>query len=274
MSKNSYHRALLQFILLGGLLLLVMGLARLVFAHGNVDQSAEAYDTPFSLAVSGQTFTPTVNNLVAVDLNLDIPSAVNVTVSIYEGNPNGPRLGSVTRQVVEDGWSHFDFEPPIPLTPGQSYAIRGTSNNFLTDWRERKGAGPNYPFGVAWICDGIGCIERDDDADKSFRTYFEVPDADGDGVPDTGDLCPATDIPESVPTITLKPNHWALVDGDIAFDTVVKGKGDGPARSYTTADTAGCSCEQIIAELGLGEGYIRYGCSTSVMDEWVESVNP
>jgi len=98
-------------------------------------------------------------------------------------------------------------------------------------------------------------------------------DSDNDGVIDLADNCPATTIPESVPTSgELNPNHWALTDGDFEFDTVTKGK--GPNRSYSTADTAGCSCEQIIEAQGLGNGLSKYGCSIGVMDSWVELVTP
>ncbi len=43
----------------------------------------------------------------------------------------------------------------------------------------------------------------------------------------------------------------------------------GPRRSFTTADTAGCSCEQIIAAQGLGQGHVKFGCSIGVMENWV-----
>ncbi|MCH8961554.1 MAG: T9SS type A sorting domain-containing protein [Bacteroidetes bacterium] len=72
--------------------------------------------------------------------------------------------------------------------------------------------------------------------------------------------------------IKLNPNHWALVDGDSIFDTKKKGNGGGSGRSYTTTDTGGCSCEQIIDELDLGEGHRKHGCSNSAMDEWVTFV--
>ena len=74
----------------------------------------------------------------------------------------------------------------------------------------------------------------------------------------------------------LKPNHWALTaaGNGFDFDTVLKGKGKGPGRSYTIADTAGCSCEQIIEAQGLGNGLSKYGCSIGVMDSWVELVTP
>ena len=103
------------------------------------------------------------------------------------------------------------------------------------------------------------------------------PDSDGDGVLDDDDFCPDdTAIPEGVPTSgVLNPNHWALTDDDGNFDTVTKGKGKGPNRSYTIEDTAGCSCEQIIEIQGLGDGHTKHGCSISAMDDWIEFfVNP
>jgi len=100
-----------------------------------------------------------------------------------------------------------------------------------------------------------------------------VADTDDDGVNDDKDFCPGTVIPEGVPTtLQLNPNHWALFDADVEFDTVIKGKGKGPNRSYIIEDTAGCSCEQIIAAQGLGGGHAKHGCSISAMDDWVEFV--
>ena len=102
----------------------------------------------------------------------------------------------------------------------------------------------------------------------------ELDDAnDHDGVADDGDVCPGTVIPEGVPTWSLKPNRWALVDEGFVFDTVTRGRGNGPGRSYSTTDTAGCSCEQIIDELGLGKGHSKHGCSISAMDDWLGRVN-
>jgi hypothetical protein len=108
-----------------------------------------------------------------------------------------------------------------------------------------------------------------------------VADTDDDGVLDDVDNCPYTIIPEGVPTVELKPNHWALThwaltddDPVFKFDTFIKGKGKGPNRSYNIEDTAGCSCEQIIEAQGLGGGHAKHGCSISVMDDWVELVTP
>lgn len=98
------------------------------------------------------------------------------------------------------------------------------------------------------------------------------PDTDGDGVIDGDDLCPDTVIPEATaPSHSLGKNRFALVDDDLTFDTVLP-EGEGPTRSYTTTETGGCSCEQIIEELGLGEGHTRFGCTISAMDAWVAGV--
>jgi hypothetical protein len=105
-------------------------------------------------------------------------------------------------------------------------------------------------------------------------------DGDGDGVCNDravsngpsacvgADACPGTAIPEGTPTVKLGTNRWALVDGDLEFDTTAP-KGKGPGRSYSTADTYGCSCEQIIVSLDLGKGHEKFGCSISAMDGWV-----
>jgi hypothetical protein len=106
--------------------------------------------------------------------------------------------------------------------------------------------------GVGDVCDD--CISGDD--------------GDGDGLCDIVDLCPDTAIPEAVPTRSLEPNHFALVDDDGDFDTV----GGGAGRHFTVEDTAGCSCDQIIAALGLGGGPRKFGCSAGVMDEWLAAV--
>ena len=98
-------------------------------------------------------------------------------------------------------------------------------------------------------------------------------DLDEDGVLNGDDFCPGTMIPEAAPTVRLGVNRWALMGGDTDFDTTVT-NGKGPNRSYSTTDTAGCSCEQIVEAQGLGRGHIKFGCSIGVMDGWVELVTP
>ena len=98
-------------------------------------------------------------------------------------------------------------------------------------------------------------------------------DTDGDGVFDGVDVCEGTVIPESVPTHHLKPNRYALVDSDFIFDTEPPpGGGGGPGDVFTTTDTGGCSCEQIIVALGLGQGHVKFGCAVGVMRNWVNLV--
>ncbi len=91
-------------------------------------------------------------------------------------------------------------------------------------------------------------------------------DDDGDGVGNDDDLCPDTENPEAVPTQGLKPNHYALTDGDNVFDTL------GGSSTFTTEDTAGCSCDQIIDALDLGNGQRKFGCSQGTMEDWIEQI--
>ncbi len=110
-------------------------------------------------------------------------------------------------------------------------------------------------------------------SDHDGLVVYLSKDDDADGVPNDADVCPGTVIPEGVPTAGLGVNRWALVDGDGVFDTVTPPRG-GPRLSFDLGDTAGCSCEQIIAAQSLGQGHSRFGCSIGAMRDWVALVNP
>jgi hypothetical protein len=98
------------------------------------------------------------------------------------------------------------------------------------------------------------------------------PDEDDDGILNEDDACPDTGIPEDVPTVRLGTNRFALMDGDAVFDTSPP-NGRGPDAVFTLVDTAGCSCGQIVAALGLGKGHEKFGCSLGAMRTWENSVN-
>ena len=80
-------------------------------------------------------------------------------------------------------------------------------------------------------------------------------------------------IPEAVPTVRLGVNRYALTNNDTVFDAVAP-PGGGPRQTFTTEDTKGCSCEQIIEMLRLGQGHRNFGCSIGAMQEWISMVNP
>ncbi|MBT8069663.1 MAG: lamin tail domain-containing protein [Gammaproteobacteria bacterium] len=109
-------------------------------------------------------------------------------------------------------------------------------------------------------------------SDHDGLVLFLAKDSDGDGVTDEADYCPGTVIPEAVPTIVLRTNRFALTDDDRIFDTT-EPNGTGPQASFDIFDTAGCSCEQIVVEQGLGKGHLKFGCSLGEMEEWVELIN-
>ncbi|TKD13355.1 hypothetical protein E8A74_00200 [Polyangium fumosum] len=114
--------------------------------------------------------------------------------------------------------------------------------------------------------------QLDGDLD-GFGDACDCIDKDRDFICDVDDFCPFTVVPElTVPAVSLWFNRYALVDGDPVFDTGGV-KGQPAPRLYTLEDTRGCSCEQIIAALNLGQGMLDHGCSISTMEFWISQVN-
>lgn len=110
-------------------------------------------------------------------------------------------------------------------------------------------------------------------SDHDGLVIYVLKDEDADGVPNDADLCPATVLPENVPTEILGTNRFADTDGDGRFNTTPP-NGNGPGSSFTLGDTAGCSCEQIIESQGLGNGHTKFGCSIGAMRNWTSLLNP
>ncbi len=106
-------------------------------------------------------------------------------------------------------------------------------------------------------------------SDHDATVVYIMSDDDADGLPDDVDSCLGTAIPEAtVPSEGLGTNRFALTNGDLVFDTVTP-NGEPPTKTFTLADTRGCSCEQIIDRLGLGDGHRKKGCSSGAIEDWI-----
>jgi hypothetical protein len=197
----------------------------------------------------------------------NVTNVQNCDLAIINDIQNGPGDVIVLKfngTIIDSLVYHTD-----PATAACFQFIEGSSAGRATD-----------DIGLSRCPDGVDSDQNNIDftprnTSPGAANDCPVLDSDGDNVLDRDDLCPSTVIPEiSVPSIELGVNRFALVDNDFDFDTTPP-KGKGPQRSYATTDTAGCSCEQIIDQLGLGKGHTKHGCSISAMDEWVEHVkNP
>lgn len=160
-----------------------------------------------------------------------------------------------------------------------SHAILTDTNLFRATFTSATLAGatgfPSTTVNAKWlftICpDGTLSSDHGNTCDGHFLPATP-PDLDGDGVADDMDACLDTRLPEDVPTVRLGTNRFADVDGDGVFDTASP-QGQGPQKAFTLVHTAGCSCAQIIAQLGLGAGHTKFGCSISAMEEWIALMN-
>ena len=147
-----------------------------------------------------QTFTPQVNELVALDLILlnfepTLHQIPELRIAIIEGDPNNPgQVLAVTDYAQVDVPPslsgvpiHFGIES-ISLIPGQTYFIHpsiiSSEPNPLTAWA----LGAGYPGGESFGSSGVGTY-----FDFGFTTYYtnpvQVSDSDGDGIIDDIDNC-------------------------------------------------------------------------------------
>jgi hypothetical protein len=120
-----------------------------------------------------QGFRPTADELVAVDLRLFLvglfpTEGTSTSIRIHIGGPTDPVLGVASAMLHESGLTHFDFDPPLPLTPGNLYAIElhiPSETEWQLEWA-LTGDNP-YPGGPAWGCTGNPIP----DIDFNFITY-------------------------------------------------------------------------------------------------------
>jgi len=142
---------------------------------------------------------------------------------------------------------------------------------------------PSDPNKVAPGQCGCGAPDTDGDGDGIADCIDMCPadplnDADSDGLCGEVDLCLGSVIPESVPTVELKVNRYAVsgaqVSGVFVFETKAP-SGPGPRHLFTLEDTAGCTCEQILDQLvGPNSNQYRNGCSASVIETWMDHIGP
>ena len=200
----------------------------------NLSAAGGATVTPGSLISGNELYSVIVNDNAASRL------AITIYFDVFS-NGGGVPLTGTPQQLV-----HVTFRVETPAAPA------GLS------FEEALMQGQQYQDDLLTAYATTNADDQEEGA----------PDEDGDGVEDDIDECPSTSIPESTPTAGLRPNHFALLDGDAVFDTAAPGKGKGTNRSFTLGDTRGCSCEQIVEVLSLGGGHRKHGCTVDVMEAW------
>lgn len=127
------------------------------------------------VAPIGQLFIPSATALAGADLMLSVQREYqpqSVTLQLRRDGLGGELLGerTITTSVLPGAaFYHFRFDPPIAVTPGQTYALEVMSVGDNVNWMRRRGEEDCpvvYPGGG-----GIGNGERFHGEDFIFRTY-------------------------------------------------------------------------------------------------------
>ncbi|WP_100658159.1 Ig-like domain-containing protein [Alteromonas flava] len=219
-----------------------------------------------------QTNEPDVNLVVTGDFNayqftdgyVDVVghiagTAVATDNLLWQSSPVFPVLTNQVNEIAADEQYSFVFGGSAQVL---DHALTTANlSRLVTDFEYARG---NSDSPANLVNNDANALRA---SDHDGLVLFVQMDSDNDNIIDALDMCAATSVPETAPEKGIKPNHFALLDGDIWFDTAGKAK-----ESFSLVDTAGCSCEQIVEQQGLGKGHLKHGCSVGVMKNWVEMV--
>lgn len=234
----------------------------------------------------------TASDAAASDLfGFEVAVAGDTAVIGAFGNDDaGSRSGSAYIFTGSSGnWSEVEKLTASDAARGHRYgfsvavagntAIIGSSEDDEAGFR----SGSAYVIALTKDGDHDGVVDQEDNCPYTKNPGQENGDGDAlgdacdddddnDGLLDVVDLCPETDIPEqTIPRRYLGVNRWALMEDTGNFVTYHP-RGKQHSQVFTVSDTGGCSCEQIVDAQSLGEVYRDFGCSYSVMENWVNSI--
>jgi len=196
----------------------LLALASAALAQGVVDQQNDPSggsgfgcgSPPILNGSIHQSFVPSVDNLIAVELRLQAGSAfptggATVTARIRAGTSSGTVLGETTASVAgplaqnTQVLVRFDFAQ-ISLTAGSTYLVEWVTPPTTTLTWVGKG-GDLYPAGTAFSCSGN--VWPVAGTDFNFLTYYALPPPPAEEPPaeePPAEAPPAEEPPAETPT--------------------------------------------------------------------------
>jgi len=168
--------------LLGILVIIFGGTVTQSFAHGGVDQSQITFNDGFPTPdMASQSFTPTWDNLIGVDLSFMANPGGCLCIQFYKLEIIKDTLGGAVVGTSETKFIsvlagktkvvHFDFPNKVSLIPDATYFIKVISASTTDDIGLSLKDSNVYPGGSFYEDNGM----EDPNADLFFRTYFDPP---------------------------------------------------------------------------------------------------
>src|SRR3989344_750324 len=221
---------------------LSMGVGQ-ALAHGVVDQSqttASVYDFPTDDGWEGQTFTPTVSNMIGFDI--EVSFGVSPVFFQIRNFGTDEILSTVSGVTLTSGINHIDLPSKIFFTPGTKHSILriagGPGFSFMGN------PGNPYAGGAAIFEDAE---ESDFGIDLYFKTYYDDSDT----------------TPPDVPTLLLPADGSVTNDSTPTFDWTDSSDPSAPVSYDLLVDNDSDFSSPVISEVGLTDSTFIPGLALS-----------
>ncbi len=137
-----------------------------------------------------------------------------------------------------------------------------TAESPILDWEE------------GMYCFIFNPTEGSGEGEADLRETREFYVDDGDGIIKEKDLCKGSTTDTFYEKLGTNRWAWNINKG---WETQLPKNGKGPQKNYDIEKTSGCTCSQILEwlnkynsnEYGEMEGHWKFGCSSSVLDDFI-----
>jgi hypothetical protein len=202
-------------------------------------------------------------------MTISIPASSGIGIHTEDGDPI-PVIDPDSPDDDSDGDGVPDVDDAFPMDASESSDNDGDGIGDNADTDDDNDMQSDEDE-IACGSDPLDAASLSADGDGDSIPDCADPDDDNDGADDGIDVCPATTEAAPTSSLGLNKNRWVLeaINGEFTGNFMQAPPQEGSVWNFTTTETRGCSCSQIVAEADLGRAHLSRGCTTSAILGWI-----